>query len=122
MTAPLQTDVSWDGVVATVTAAGELDSAAVRALCHRLLEVASAHPERLVLDLGGLVFVDAAGARALDRTRKHLEAGRQVVVRRLPTWSGEIFGRVGHAEIGPAPAPIDELPDRLKTARAQAAA
>jgi hypothetical protein len=122
MTSPLQTDVSWDGVVATVTVTGELGITAARALGRRLLEVASAHPERLVLDLGGLVFVDAAGARALDKTRKHLEAGRPVVDRRLPTWSGEIFGRAGHAEIGPAPAPIDELPDRLKTARAQAAA
>src|SRR5215467_10752014 len=122
MTSPLQIDVSWDGVVATVTVTGELDIAAARALGRRLLEVASAHPERLVLDLGGLVFVDAAGARALEKTRKHLEAGRPVIVRRPPTWSGAIFGRADHAETGPAPAPVDDLSDRLKMARTQAAA
>ena len=72
MTSPLQTDVSWGGVVATVTVTGELDSTAAYTLRHRLLEVASAHPERLVLDLGGLVFVDAAGARALDDMRRLL--------------------------------------------------
>lgn len=118
MTSPLQTDVSWDGVVATVTVTGEVDITAARALCRRLLEVASAHPEPLVLDLGGLVFVDAAGARALDNTHKHLEAGCPVVVRRPPTWSGKIFGRVGHTETWPAPTPIGDLSDRLKTARA----
>ena len=122
MTALLQTDVSWDGVAATVTAAGELDSAAVRALCHRLLEVASAHPERLVLDLGGLVFVDAAGAKALDDTCKLLEAGCPVIVRRPPARSGKIFGPTGLAEARSAPASRGDLASRLRTARARAAA
>jgi len=122
MTAPLQTDVSWDGVVATVTAAGELDSAAVRALCHRLLEVASAHPERLVLDLGGLVFVDAAGAKALDDTCKLLEAGCPVIVRRPPARSGKIFGPTGLAEARSAPASGGDLASRLRAAQARAAA
>src|SRR5215472_3168010 len=122
MTSPLQIDVSWDGVVATVTMTGELDITAARALHRRLLEVASAHPQRLVLDLGGLVFVDAAGARALDNTRKDLEAGRPVIVRRPPTWSGKIVGRGDHTQTWPAPVPVDDLSDRLKAAKAQAAA
>jgi anti-anti-sigma regulatory factor len=82
MTSPLQTEVSWDGVVATVTVTGGLDITAARALRRRLLEVASAHPERLVLDLGGLVLVDAACAKALDNTRRLLEARSQVTVRK----------------------------------------
>ena len=122
MTSTLQTDVSWDGVVATVTVTGELDIPAARALRHRLLEVASAHPERLVLDLGGLVIIDAAGARALSNTHEHLKAGYPIIVRRPPTWSGKIFGRADHTETGPAPAPIDDLSERLKVARARAAA
>jgi len=35
------------------------------------MSVAEAHPERLVLDLGRLVFVDVAGVRALDDTTRH---------------------------------------------------
>jgi anti-anti-sigma factor len=122
MTSPLQTDVSWDGVVATVAVTGELDIATARALRHRLLEVASAHPERLVLDLGGLVFVDAAGARALAGTHRVLEARCPVIVRRPPTWPATSPGAPSHAETRPAPAPGDVLSDRLKTARARAAA
>jgi anti-anti-sigma regulatory factor len=123
MASPLQTDVSWDGVVATVTATGELDITAARTLCHELLEVAAARPERLVLDLGGLVLADAAGARALDRAYKLLRAGCPVIVRRPPTWSSEIVGRIGIAGEGrPVPAPFGDLADRLVTARAQAAA
>src|SRR5215470_14534098 len=106
MTSPLQIDVSWDGVVVTVTVTGELDITAARTLGRRLLEVASAHPERIVLDLGGLVIVDVAGARALDKTRKHLEARRPIIVRRPPTLSQEIIGHTGDAESRPALAPV----------------
>jgi len=122
MTSPLRTDVSRDGVVATVTVAGELDIAAARGLCQRLLEIAAEHPERIVLDLGGLVVADAAAARALDFTHKLLEAGRPVIIRRAPTWSGEIFGRTGLAETGSAPAAEDGLAGRLKTARTRVVA
>jgi hypothetical protein len=44
-------EVSWDGVVATVTVTGELDAATSPGLAGRLMSVAEAHPERLVLDL-----------------------------------------------------------------------
>jgi len=122
MTSPLQMDVSWDGVVVTVTVTGELDIAAARALRHRLLEVASAHPERLVLDLGGLVFVDAAGAKALANTHRLLEARCLVIVRRLPAWSRKIFGHTDHTGTWPAQAPNDDLSERLKAVQARAAA
>lgn len=78
----LQMDVSWDGVVATVTVAGELDAATAPGLTGRLMSLAEARPERLVLDLGGLVFVDVAGVRALDGARETLEAQCPVIFRR----------------------------------------
>src|SRR5215469_15558536 len=121
MSSPLQADVSWDGVVVTVTVTGELDIATARALRHQLLEVASAHPERLVLDLGGLVFVDAAGVRALASAHRVLEARCPVIVRRPPTWFRNISGRPSLAETRPAPAPGNDFSDRLKAARARAA-
>ena len=81
---PLSVEVGWNGVVATVAVAGQLDFSTASALTTRLLEVAAAHPDRLVLDLGGVVFVDVAGARALDGTHKLLEAECPVVVRGDP--------------------------------------
>jgi anti-anti-sigma factor len=78
---PLQVETCWDGVVATVTVSGELDCTTAPDLTRRLLEVAAGHPERFVLDLGGLVFVDVASARALDSTYKALEAQCPVILR-----------------------------------------
>jgi hypothetical protein len=41
---PLQIEVTWDGVVATVTAAGELDITTATPLARRLLAVAAEDP------------------------------------------------------------------------------
>lgn len=64
---PLQARVCWDGVIATVSLSGELDFISAPALIEDLIKVTLDHPGRLVLDLDDLVFVDVAGARALDR-------------------------------------------------------
>jgi anti-anti-sigma factor len=78
---PLQIDVSADGAVVRVAVAGELDITTATNLIRRLLEIGAAHPERLVLDLSGLVFVDIAGARALDAVYEVMEAECPVIVR-----------------------------------------
>ena len=81
-TSPLEVDVCWDGVVATVTVTGELDAVTAPGLTGRLMTVAAAQPERLVLNLGGLVFVDVAGIRALDSAHKALQAQCPVILGR----------------------------------------
>jgi anti-anti-sigma factor len=78
----LRINVCRDGVAATVTVGGELDLANAPHLTECLLTVAQTQPERLVLDLGGLVFVDVAGARALDQVHKALKAQCPVILRR----------------------------------------
>ena len=78
---PVQTGVSWDGVVATVTVAGELDISTATPLTERLPAAAAGHPERLVLDPSGLVFADVAGARALDEVHTLLQTMCPVIVR-----------------------------------------
>lgn len=60
---------TWDGVIATVGLTGKLDVISVPALTELLTKVAEAQPGRLVLDLGGLEFVDIAGGRALARAQ-----------------------------------------------------
>jgi anti-anti-sigma factor len=100
---PLQIEVTWDGVVATVTVTGELDITTAPGLMERLLKVTKVHPERLVLDLDSLVFVDVAGARALDKTRHLLQAECPVTLRQpgprragssgsLASWTGSAAG------------------------------
>lgn len=92
---PLQVEVSWDGVIATVTVVGELDITTAPGLTERLEKVAGAHPERLVLDLAGLVFVDMAGARAFGTVHKALEAGCPVIIRRLRPSARQVFRLTG---------------------------
>ena len=78
---PFQVAVSWDGLVAAVTVTGQVDCTTAPALARHLLEVAAAHPERLVLDLGGLVFTDVASARALDSACTALAEQCPVILR-----------------------------------------
>jgi anti-anti-sigma factor len=93
--AALRTDVWWDGVVATVTATGELGITTASYLTRRLLEVGAAHPDRLVLDLSGLVFVDVAGARALDEAHTLLQAECPVILRTPRPSARKMFGLTG---------------------------
>jgi anti-anti-sigma regulatory factor len=61
----------------------------------RLLKMAEAHPERLVLELDGLVFADVAGAWALDKTYKLLHAVCPVILRQPRPSTRKIFGLTG---------------------------
>jgi anti-anti-sigma factor len=92
---PLDIDVSWDGVVATVTVAGELDITTATPLTRRLLAVGAERPERLVLDLSGLVFVDVAGARALDEVHTLLRAECPVILRQPRPSARMVFRLTG---------------------------
>ncbi len=97
-TSRLQIQVSWDGVVATVTVTGELDAATAPGLTERLMTVAKAHPERFVLDLGSLVFVDVAGIRALDSAHKALQAQCPVIVRSPQPSARKVFWATSRME------------------------
>jgi anti-anti-sigma factor len=81
--------------MAAVTLAGGLDITSAAGMTERLMKVAQAHPERLVLDLGGLEFVDVAGGRALDRGYKVLEAECPVIVRRPRPAARRVFRLAG---------------------------
>jgi anti-anti-sigma factor len=95
---PLQADVSWDGVIVTVTVRGELDITTAVGLETCLLAVGAGHPERLVLDLDGLVLTDVAGARALDEAYRLLEAECPVILRRPRPSARKVFRLTGLME------------------------
>ena len=94
----LQIDVRWDGAVATVAVAGDLDITSAAALTRRLLAVAAGHPARLVLDLHGLAFVDVAGARELDDVHTLLQTVCPVILRRPRPPAHKVFGLTGLME------------------------
>lgn len=75
---------------------GELDIASAP-LSRRLLAVAAEHPERLVLDLSALVFVDVAGARTLDRVHTLLRTECPVNLR--PRLSMSAVGAISEHEL-----------------------
>jgi anti-sigma B factor antagonist len=91
----LQVGISRDGVVAKVTVTGELDITNAAALCQHLLAVRAQHPDRLVLDLDGLVFVDVAGARMLDEMCTLLQADCPVIVRSARPSARKVFRLTG---------------------------
>lgn len=95
---PLRVDVCQDGVIVTVTVRGELDLTSAPCLTESLLKVAEAHPERVVLDLDGLVFLDVAGARALEEAYRVLDAGCPVILRRPRPSARRIFELTGLME------------------------
>lgn len=97
---PLWVEVSWDGRVATVTLAGDLDLTNAAGVAERLLKVTAAHPTRLVLDLSGLEFMDVAGARALDGAFHALDDGCPVIFRGFRPAARRVFQVTGFMKDG----------------------
>jgi anti-sigma B factor antagonist len=95
---PLRIDVNWDAVVATVTVTGELDITTATPLTRRLRAIEAEHPERVVLDLSGLAFVDVAGARALGATHALLQTECPVILRQPRPSVRQVFGITGLME------------------------
>jgi anti-anti-sigma factor len=99
---PLHIDVSAHGAKVTVVVAGELDITTATSMSRRLLAIGAAHPERLVLDLSGLAFIDVAGARALDEAHKALTGECPVTVRPPRPSARKIFELTGLMGISPS--------------------
>jgi anti-anti-sigma factor len=76
----LHVDVRWDGHVATAAVTGELDFTTAPGLTQRLLEVAQSRPQRLVLDLHAVAFLDLSGARAIATIREVLGGACPVIL------------------------------------------
>jgi anti-anti-sigma factor len=66
---------------ATVVLRGELDLAALPVLAGRLAQVLAGRPDRLVLDMSGVAFIDCASARLLAGAGRHLPGGVRPAVR-----------------------------------------
>lgn len=78
---PVDVQVRWDNHDVTVTLTGELDCASAPALAMRFAELLAKRPQRLVLDLANVTFMDCAGITPIARARRALGPGRPVILR-----------------------------------------
>src|SRR5712675_1980535 len=74
-------DECWDAGVAIATVRGEIDIDTVSALSEHLGHLAGKNPQRLVIDLAGVSFIDSSGLGGFVRIRKALPPGCPVVIR-----------------------------------------
>jgi anti-anti-sigma factor len=93
--AALTVSSRWDGRVATIAVRGEIDLGTVGVLSGCLDDLARQNPERLVIDLADVGFIDSSGLHALVRVRKALPAHCPVVVRSPQRRAREIFELTG---------------------------
>jgi stage II sporulation protein AA (anti-sigma F factor antagonist) len=77
----LTIDERWDAGVAIATVRGEIDIDTVGALSEHLGHLAGKNPQRLVIDLAGVSFIDSSGLGGFVRIRKALPPGCPVVIR-----------------------------------------
>jgi anti-sigma B factor antagonist len=79
--------------VTTLTLAGELDLASAPALERELAAVESEGAKHVVIDLGGVGFMDSTGLQALLRARERAttEEGVQLALRRGPHQVQRVF-------------------------------
>jgi anti-sigma B factor antagonist len=84
-------DVSAEGDAATVSPRGELDMATAGALDQELRRLHDSGVDKILLDLGGLTFMDSSGLHLIVR------------------WAGEA-GRNGFEfELGPGPPAVQRI-------------
>jgi anti-sigma B factor antagonist len=71
----------WDAGVAIATVRGEIDIATVSILSEHLGHLARKKPQRLVIDLAGVNFIDSSGLGGFVRIRKALRPDCPIVIR-----------------------------------------
>jgi len=95
----LETRLSCDGETATLALAGELDLAGVDAARERLGEAIEIEPERVVIDLSELTFIDSTGISFLLSAVKQDDGGRLSFVACKASAVRRVFAITGVAEL-----------------------
>ncbi len=89
-------DVTDDDAGTTVAVRGELDVLTAPFLWERLETALPAAGERLVLDLGGVRFIDSMGLGVIVRTQSRVrQGGGALVVRSLQDQARAVFEMTG---------------------------
>ena len=95
---------------ATVVLHGELDPVTMPLLALRLAQVLADRPQRLVLDMAGVTYIDCASARLIAGAGRHLPAGVRPAVRSPSLVTRRVLALTGLADHVDTHAPGVELP------------
>jgi anti-sigma B factor antagonist len=100
---PLAAEVTLAAGTATVVLRGDLDPVTMPLLARLLAQVLAGRPQRLVLDMAGVAFLDCASARLIAGTGRHLPDGVRPAVRCPSPVTRrvlELTGLADHLDIG----------------------
>lgn len=88
----LAIEIKREAESVVVSLLGELDLATVETFERRLREAESAHPARLVVDLGTLAFMDSTGLQTLLRAAERAHSSEyELALRRGPHQVQRVF-------------------------------
>jgi stage II sporulation protein AA (anti-sigma F factor antagonist) len=85
----------WDGNVAIVTVQGEIDTTTVGVLSECLGHVVQKNPERMVIDLAAVGFLDSSAMHAIVRARHALPRECPLVLRSAQRQARRVFELTG---------------------------
>lgn len=80
-TALLRVQTRWQARTATLVLVGELDYATAPLLAGRLTTALARRPERVILDLAALTFIDCSGLTPIIRARNRLPQEVPLIMR-----------------------------------------
>ncbi len=81
----------WDGGVAIVTVHGEIDMTTAGTLRDRLGSIVAKCPDRLIIDLAGVGFLDSTAVHTLAQARRALPDECPVVLRSPQSQAQRVF-------------------------------
>jgi anti-anti-sigma factor len=85
----------WEAGAAIATVHGEIDISTVGTLSEHLGNLARKNPQRLIIDLAGVSFIDSSGLGGFARIRKALPPDCPVVIRSPQRRVRQVFRLTG---------------------------
>jgi anti-anti-sigma factor len=94
--------LSWEGDVPIVTAHGDVDGATGPELWDYIDAILATKPERIVIDLGPMTFIDSGGLNVIVKTyKRQQEDGGEVIIRSPSPTTRRVLELVGLAGLLP---------------------